>query len=415
MATTWKDVVVVGGGPAGSVTARELARRGCNVHLLDARQFPREKPCGGGVQHRCLRFLPPDFPTVARAVCTSVRLTHSLRSTMVKSAGRPVVHCVNRAEFDHYLLEKARNAGAAVQEGVRVAGVRSHGEGVLVDTSSGTLLARHVVAADGANSVVTRNLNTRANFQWQTALYAEVDVQRIGGSAAPDPSELRVDVNSLPSGYAWLFPKGGQVNIGAGGPNRFARLLSKYLAAFLRSDGYATGDMKWRGHQLPTMTRRTVFAGQRLFAVGDAAGMVEPLTGEGISYACHAAHLAAEAIAKHFGSADAEAAYAQAVTAEIRSELVWSQRIVLFSTLFPKAFCAALASDKAWSVFFQVLTGELTFHDLEQNLLGWVRNFGPVLEVAGRLREGALRLSREVERAERNLESLHRSVAAYAD
>ena len=108
MAATWKDVVVIGGGPAGSVTARQLASRGCNVLLVDARQFPREKPCGGGIQHRCLRFLPEDFPSVAKAVCTSVRLTHGLRATTLRNADRPVVHCVNRAEFDHYLLGKPR-------------------------------------------------------------------------------------------------------------------------------------------------------------------------------------------------------------------------------------------------------------------------------------------------------------------
>jgi len=411
----WKDVIVVGGGPAGSVTARQLAQRGCNVLLLDARTFPREKPCGGGIQHRCLRYLPDDFASVTKAACTSVRLTHGLRSTMVKHAGRPVVHCVNRAEFDHFLLEKARSSGAGVQEGVRVLGVRPDPDAVTVETTAGMFRARYVVAADGANSIVNRNLNGRSNFQWQTALYAECDVKRIGGASAPDPEELRIDVNSLPSGYAWLFPKGNKVNIGAGGPNRFARLLTKYLSAFLKSDGYSVDDLKWRGHQLPTMTRRTVFAKSNLFAVGDAAGMVEPLTGEGISYACHAAHLAAAAIATHFGRAEAEAAYTRDVIAEIRSELVWSQRIVLFSTLFPKAFCAALASDKAWLLFFRVITGELTFHDLEQNLLGWVRNFGPLLEAAGRLREHALRLSREVERADRNLEALNRAGAVYAD
>ena len=90
MAPTSKDVVVVGGGPAGSVTARQLAQRGCNVLLLDARNFPREKACGGGIQHRCLPYLPDDFLSVTKATCTSVRLTYGLRSTMVKSAGRPV-------------------------------------------------------------------------------------------------------------------------------------------------------------------------------------------------------------------------------------------------------------------------------------------------------------------------------------
>src|SRR3954452_14070314 len=104
------DVLIVGGGPAGSVAAAQLARRGCDVLVLDARQFPREKPCGGGIQHRCLQFLPEDFPSVTRAVCTSVRLTHGLKSTMVKNADRPVVHCVNRAEFDYFLLQKARTS-----------------------------------------------------------------------------------------------------------------------------------------------------------------------------------------------------------------------------------------------------------------------------------------------------------------
>src|SRR4051794_2966051 len=144
------------------------------------------------------------------------------------------------------------------------------------------------------------------------------------------------------------------------------------------------------------MTGRTVFAKDLLFAVGDAAGMVEPLTGEGISYACHAAHLGADAVHSHFRSPDGEAehAYSTAVRSQIRSELIWSQRIVLFSNLFPSAFCAALKNDRMWAVFFRVLTGELTFRDLERDLLGWVRNMGPALEVIGYLREFAMRVSR---------------------
>ena len=105
------DVVIVGGGPAGSVAAAQLAQRGVNAVLLDARQFPREKACGGGIQHRCLQFLPSDFSTVERAGCSSVRLSHGLVSTAVRDAGRPVVHCVTRWEFDHFLLEKAKSAG----------------------------------------------------------------------------------------------------------------------------------------------------------------------------------------------------------------------------------------------------------------------------------------------------------------
>ncbi|MBC7928488.1 MAG: geranylgeranyl reductase family protein, partial [Bryobacteraceae bacterium] len=369
MGTLSADIVVVGGGPAGSVAAAQLARQGCQVMLLDAKKFPREKACGGGIQHRCLPFLPTDFPSVTRSACTSVRLTHGLRSTHVKYAGRPVVHCVNRGEFDHYLLQTAAACGVQVREGVRVLAARPGDSAVSLDTTDGVMSARYVVAADGANSVVNQNMNPRSSFHWQTALYAEVEARRIGGSA-PDPTEMRVDVNSLPSGYAWLFPKGNLVNIGAGAPNRFARLLTKYLAAFLKADGYRIDDVKWRGHQLPTMTSRTVFAKARLFAIGDAAGMVEPLTGEGISYACHSAHLVAESISSNFDSADgAEEAYIDGVNAQIRSELAWSGRIVLFSSLFPKAFCAALGSDKAWSLFFKVLTGELTFRDLERNLL----------------------------------------------
>ena len=208
------DVVIVGGGPAGSVAAAQLAQRGVNAVLLDARQFPREKACGGGIQHRCLQFLPSDFSTVERAGCSSVRLSHGLVSTAVRDAGRPVVHCVTRWEFDHFLLEKAKSAGARVREGVRVTSVERANGFVRLQTSTGPLAARYVIAADGANSIVNQRLNPRCNFQWQTALYAEVDALKLGPSAVRS-NEMRVDVNSLPSGYAWVFPKGDRVNIGA--------------------------------------------------------------------------------------------------------------------------------------------------------------------------------------------------------
>jgi flavin-dependent dehydrogenase len=232
-----------------------------------------------------------------------------------------------------------------------------------------------VVGADGANSVVGRGLNARENFFWQTGLYCEIPEARLRPTLV-EPDMMRIDWGSLPCGYAWLFPKKDYVNVGVGCPAPLARFLRPYLNRFLSAEGLLRGSdragLRFAGHNLPTLTSRTRLAGGGVLLVGDAAGLVEPFTGDGISYACHSAEIAAESILAHLdGRTEGLGQYAERIWKEIGAELIWSRKLLSYSVTFPRLIYRLLhGNDKVWEVFCRVLRGQDTFESLKKTILG---------------------------------------------
>lgn len=366
------DVVVAGAGPAGSLTAYRLARAGLRVALVDAREFPRDKPCGGGVQVRADSKIPFDWSGVVRGTIKNARFGFRMAEQFQKTSSTEIVRCVLRSEFDAFLVEMARHAGATLFLGERVQRLAEQPGAVEVATSARRLRAHYVVGADGANSVVAPRLNARDTYFWQTAIHVEVPDTEIGSSRFR-PDTIVLDWGSLPCGYAWVFPKNGMLNIGVGSPVAFGRSLRKYLDHFLLSEEIdpARLRMKPAGHQLPTLTRRTNFAGQRILLAGDAAGLVEPLTGEGISYACHSAEILADTLTGHFEQPDAEARYAQRIAAEVAPDIVSARQLLTLAIHFPRLFHHVLrTSDRMWEVLCHVLRGDESFKTLRPLLLG---------------------------------------------
>ena len=389
---------VIGAGPAGSLTAYHLARAGCRVAVLDARVFPRDKACGGGVQERALPRIPFCWDCVERSKIRSAEFSYGLGERFTRRNDEPIVRCVLRKEFDEFLLMKARDAGARILQGIRVHGLSPKAEGVTVHTSQGDYLSRYVVGADGANSVISRTLNKRDDFYWQVALYAEVGSGRLSRLSGLNES-IRIDWGALPSGYAWIFPKGDTINVGAGCAKIHARWLRNYIRQFLAKEfprsEQVIGDLAISGHQLPTATRRTCVARDAVFLVGDAAGLVEPLTGEGISYACHSASLAADSIVEHFGCPSAADEYVRRIRNHVLNEIFAARRIVSLAVSFPKTFYQMFQSrEEVWNMFCQVLRGEASLLDLRQSILGPLRVLDFPIQLLGSVLEGR-RLSAE--------------------
>jgi geranylgeranyl reductase family protein len=367
------DVLVVGAGPAGSVAAYRLAEAGCRVILVDAGAFPREKACGGGLQQRALAYLPRDAREVFKSSLRKTNFSFALGDRFSKTSNSPLVYGVLRTEFDELLLRDAADMGVAVREKVRVVSAEVQPGFALAHTSAGDVRARYIVGADGANSVVGRLLNSRENFFWQVALYCEIPLPRIRERTLSQEA-MRVDLGTLPAGYGWLFPKGETVNVGVGGPLAMARNLRSYFRAFLRSEHLLddfTPAAHISGHLLPTMTERTTVAGASAVLVGDAAGLVEPLTGEGISHACQSGELAARSIVRHFGKPELAAAYSRLVHAGMGTELHWGRRLLSFAIAFPRLFYRLLRhNDAAWHCFCDVLGGRRDFATLWRIVAG---------------------------------------------
>jgi flavin-dependent dehydrogenase len=298
-----------------------------------------------------------------------------------------LVHSVLRREFDQHLLSAARAAGAVVLEGVRVTSCSTNpAGGVEIATDAKPFHGQIVVGADGAYSVLARSLNHRADYFWQAAIYCEVPDDCLNRDTS-HRLPMSIDWGSLPSGYAWAFPKRGCVNVGVGCPASIARHLRPYLRDFLNRERLlrpgALSELKFAGHQLPTMTSRTALAGNSIVLVGDAAGLVEPLTGDGISYACHSAQIAADVILDclHHPARKLEQ-YEQRVREEIGADLVWSRRLLSLAVTFPKFMYSLVKNnDDVWETLCRVLRGEETFRSLTRTILGPLRFLRMPIEI----------------------------------
>ena len=313
MTTARFDVAVVGAGPAGSTAALVLARGGARVALVDKATFPRDKACGDLIGPRALALLgslgltPPDGRHVGEMVVvgpTSRRVTLPARAGRTYP-GHGVV--IPRLRFDAWLREEAISAGAKPVHGL----VRSARDGQIVLDDGRRLIADAIVGADGAISRVGRDANlidsTRVLWGFAQRTYVEQTVDR--------PTIVLWDETHRRGfpGYGWVFPGAdGSANVGLGlglqaDRSNASRAVTRFDAfcEHLRRIGLlsgAVGDRRLGGWLKMGMVG-TVAARDRTFLVGDAAGLVNPLQGEGIAPAMTSAALAATAILAGPGTA----------------------------------------------------------------------------------------------------------------
>ena len=136
------DAIVVGAGPAGSTAAYRLASAGADVLLLDRARFPRDKPCGGGVTGRAARLLPFSIEPVVEHVVSAVDLRLRYRKSLARGNGDPLVYMTQRKRLDHFLVQKAVEAGAELREGVKVSDLEVRADGVAVEGIEADVLDR---------------------------------------------------------------------------------------------------------------------------------------------------------------------------------------------------------------------------------------------------------------------------------
>ena len=316
------DVVIVGSGPAGSSAALALAREGVRVGILEKESVPRYKTCGGGIVGRARRLLPFSIQEVVEQQCHTAELNlpqDGFHFTTVRS--QPIVSMTMREDFDSFLLKSAQSAGASLRTQCRVLEVQQETDRLLLSTSSGPVSAEFVLAADGARSRVAVSSGWSNKPNLVPALEYEVGVservlERFRGRA-------RFDFNLVPFGYAWIFPKRNHLSVGVlttrpGGAN-LNRCLGKYLKLV---DLAPIEKFERHGFVIPICPRKGPLARERVLLTGDAAGLADPVTGEGITYAIRSGQLAAKALLDaELRREEVERLYEASVANEILSEL----------------------------------------------------------------------------------------------
>lgn len=295
------DVLIVGGGPAGSTLARQLVRAGRDVTVMDKQTFPRDKICAGWITPAVVASLGLDCADYAKG--RVLQPVHGFRTGVIGGAEAKVhyrdaaSYGIRRCEFDHYLLERSR-ARLVLGESLKTM-VREDGAWLV----NGKIRASLVVGAGGHFCPVARALGNELG-QTETIVAAqEIEVplsERQRGEIGFDNEVAQLYFCPDLKGYGWCFPKGDYLNVGLGRED--SHKLSEHVQAFcnwLRARGSIPRDLpgKLHGHAyLLYPSSRRQLTGEGVLLIGDAAGLAYPQSGEGIRPAVESALMAAEVI-----------------------------------------------------------------------------------------------------------------------
>jgi geranylgeranyl reductase family protein len=330
------DVAIVGAGPAGSTAAYRLAAAGRRVLLVDRATFPRDKPCGGGVTLRAARLLPFSIEPVVEDAVRRVEIGLRYRHRFERASPAPLVYMTQRRRLDEFLLRKAEEAGAHIEEGKTV--------------DARELDADVVLGADGCNGSTAKQLGLGGGIVHGVALEANYPHQaRFAGS-------MVLDIAVVPGGYGWVFPKGDHLNVGVGGDESEGPRLRAELRRMCEAYGVdPDAAAETRGYRLPMRTAATRLVGERAALIGDAAGLVDPFSGDGMYEAFLSAQLVTEAIL----AGDLQS-YAAAVERRIAplTRAGWGARNAF--KRFPRTTYALARLPVTFRAVEKLLRGELT-------------------------------------------------------
>ncbi|WP_312876684.1 geranylgeranyl reductase family protein [Streptomyces bohaiensis] len=366
------DVIVVGAGPAGSSAARAAAAAGRRTLLLEKAELPRYKTCGGGIIGPTRDALPPGFELPLRERVHAVTFSLDGKLARTRRSRRMLFGLVNRPEFDQALAESAVAAGAVLRTGAQVARVEQHGAAVpdrrtvaVVLSGGETLLARAVVGADGSASRIGTHVGVRLE---QVDLGLESEIPVPPEVAADWKGRVLIDWGPLPGSYGWVFPKGDTLTVGVIARRGEGAATRQYLSDFIGRLGLAGFEPSVSsGHLTRCRTDDSPLSRGRVLVCGDAAGLLEPWTREGISFALRSGRLAGEWAVRIAEAGDAVDArrqalnYTFAVKSGLGAEMGVGRRLLDMFTRRPRLVHSALIGFRpAWTAFTQITRGSHT-------------------------------------------------------
>jgi flavin-dependent dehydrogenase len=264
-----------------------------------------------------------------------------------------------RSRLDQFLAEQAADAGADFRDGVKLTGLDVNDDAVEATVGGSRIHARVLIAADGANGTTARAAGIDDDRDYGVALEGNLPNEAI--DAERYRSRLFLELGVVPGGYGWVFPKGDHVNVGVGGWAREAPTLRGHLSRFCREYELDEGRLESvRGFRLPLIKPTTELARGRVALVGDAAGLVDPLSGDGIYEALLSGRIASEATLDLLaGDAHGLEPYAHVVRRSLTSQLTaaWGAKVAL--DRFPRLTYAAIRSPYVWKAVESLMGGEV--------------------------------------------------------
>jgi geranylgeranyl reductase family protein len=315
-----KRVAILGGGPAGAFAAEKLASAGLGVILMDEK-LAWEKPCGGGLTHKAYSQYPFLIDnTTPKRVVTETVLAAPKAGEVTLNLGDPML-IYSRFDLNNMLLKRAERAGAELEK-TRVTQMTRKGAGWQLRTTHGQVEADYCIVATGARNPL-RDVGTQLT---------PPDTMAALGYYVQGSQE-RIDIQFLPDleGYIWIFPRCGHLSIGICGKGEPAASLRKRLEAYMAGRGISWKGAPFTSHLLPSLDtgswKQNRVSGEGWMAVGDAAGLVDPITGEGLYYAIRSADLATNTLLADEGPRENEQQYRRLLRRDFAADLEFGSRL----------------------------------------------------------------------------------------
>jgi geranylgeranyl reductase family protein len=353
------DVAVVGGGPAGLAAAQAAATAGARTIVLERAQHPRYKTCGGGLIGTSLAVAAPHITVPARDTIDAITFTDNGRRAFTRHArDRPLLTMVRREDFDLAWYDAAVAAGAKVRQNAQARGVTQDDRRAIVTLADGTTVtASVVIGADGSAGVTTRHVGVAFD---QQDLGLELELAATSADRAAWRGRVLLDWGPVPGSYGWVFPKDDQLTVGVIMSKGRGAEIKRYLARFLAGLGLADRAVrKDSGHLTRCRRADAPLRNGRVLVAGDAAGLLEPWTREGISYALRSGSWAGEAAAH--GDLDR---YPRLVHEHLVPEMVAGRRLLSVHARHPHLVHATMASPVGWRAFTAFCRGEISMAEV---------------------------------------------------
>jgi geranylgeranyl reductase family protein len=363
------DVAVIGGGPAGLAAASASAAAGARTVVLERAEHPRYKTCGGGLLGVSLAAVAGQIELPVRDEITSATFTLRGGQEFARSNPEPVLAMVMREEFDAALLGRAAGNGAVVRQRVQVRAIeQADGRATARLADGSAVTATVLIGADGSSGVSARHVG--AEFA-QVDLGLELEIAVPAAIGRPWAGRLLLDWGEIPGSYGWVFPKGDRLTVGVIAARGQGDATKAYLREFvgrLGLGGYPA--VRDSGHLTRCRAEGSPLRKGHVIVAGDAAGLLEPWTREGISFALRSGALAGEYAAKAATAGDpaSTASSLDGYSAAINAVLVPDMRAgrVLLSafTRHPGTFHKGLSTAKGWGAFVKLCRSERSFAEL---------------------------------------------------
>jgi len=375
-----KRVAILGGGPAGAFAAAQLSSAGLDTIVFDEK-LAWEKPCGGGLTYKAYHQYPflVNNSTPKKTVTETILAAPRVGAVTLHLRNPIVIY--SRFDLNRLLLERAERAGARIEK-ARVTEMTRCNGGWQLKTKSGALDADYCIVATGARNAL-RDVGTQLT---------QGDIMSALGYYVPG-DRGQIDIQFLPKlqGYIWVFPRCGHLSVGICGKGEPAASLRKRLEAYMVEREISWKNAAFYSHVLPSLEtpawKRNRVSGDGWMAVGDAAGLVDPITGEGLYYAIRSADLAAKALLSEI-SGLAGQAYRRMLRRDFTADLELGSRLAkriffgrfLFGNVPARMVHFTRSSPKFANIMQDLFAGTQPYLGLKRRLIENLN--GSLLEIA---------------------------------